>query len=73
MIETQMNPIKVKTVLVINAVSIHGTKVVSDFTLNVNKQSDISLSYCELGVLVSHKLGTTLIPNSNIVSVDFTE
>jgi hypothetical protein len=66
MIKTTMKPEKVTSVLLKEAVTIPGTKVVSDFTLSPKKQIGISISVCELGVLVDTAKGQALIPMSNV-------
>jgi hypothetical protein len=66
MIKTSMKPEKVQSVLLKEAVTIPGTKVVSDFTLSSKKQIGISISVCELGVLVDTTKGQALIPMSNV-------
>ena len=66
MIKTAMKPEKVTSVLLREAITIPGTKVVSDFTLSPKKQVGISISVCELGILVDTAKGQALIPMSNV-------
>jgi len=66
MLKTAMKPEKVQSVLLREAITIPGTKVVSDFTLSPKKQIGISISVCELGVLVDTTKGQALIPMSNV-------